>query len=95
MAKAADHALMRHVAVRYGPRGVRANAIAPGAIMHAKWEEVLPQDMKDWLLSNALIKSRLGRPQDIAAISALLMSEEGSYITGQVFCVDGGVTMRS
>ncbi|MCJ2180260.1 SDR family NAD(P)-dependent oxidoreductase [Novosphingobium album (ex Hu et al. 2023)] len=95
MAKAADHALMRHVAARYGPQGVRANAVAPGAIMHEKWEEALPQEMKDWLFGNAMIKSRLGRPQDIAAISAMLMSEEGSYITGQVFCVDGGVTMRS
>lgn len=95
MAKAADNALMRHVAARYGPMGVRANAVAPGAVMHGKWENELPQDMKDWLVAGALIKSRLGRPQDIAALSALLMSDEGSYITGQVICVDGGVTMRA
>jgi NAD(P)-dependent dehydrogenase (short-subunit alcohol dehydrogenase family) len=95
MAKAADNALMRHVAARYGSQGVRANAIAPGAVMHGKWEEALPADMKAWLLGQALVKSRLGRPADIAAMSALLMSDEGAYITGQTICVDGGVTMRA
>jgi NAD(P)-dependent dehydrogenase (short-subunit alcohol dehydrogenase family) len=41
------------------------------------------------------IKSRFGRPDDIASISALLMSEEGSFITAQVISVDGGLTMRA
>jgi NAD(P)-dependent dehydrogenase (short-subunit alcohol dehydrogenase family) len=41
-----------------------------------------------------LLKNRLGRPIDIAAMGALLMSDEGSYITGQVLTVDGGNTMR-
>jgi NAD(P)-dependent dehydrogenase (short-subunit alcohol dehydrogenase family) len=50
--------------------------------------------MKERLMSIARIKSRLGKPQDIAGLSALLMSDDGSYITGQVICVDGGVTMR-
>jgi NAD(P)-dependent dehydrogenase (short-subunit alcohol dehydrogenase family) len=42
----------------------------------------------------AMIKSRIGEPQDIASLSALLMSDEGSYITGQSIAVDGGVTYR-
>jgi NAD(P)-dependent dehydrogenase (short-subunit alcohol dehydrogenase family) len=95
MAKSAIHALMRHVAKRHGSNGIRANVVAPGTIMHGKWEEALPEDMKRGLMSSAVIQSRLGRPDDIAAMSALLMSEEGSYITGQVVCVDGGVTMRA
>jgi NAD(P)-dependent dehydrogenase (short-subunit alcohol dehydrogenase family) len=37
---------------------------------------------------------RLGRPEDIAAMGALLMSDEGSFITGQVLSVDGGNSMR-
>jgi len=41
------------------------------------------------------IKSRLGCPDDIAALGALLMSDEGSYITCEVISVDGGATMRS
>jgi NAD(P)-dependent dehydrogenase (short-subunit alcohol dehydrogenase family) len=95
MAKAAGHALMRHVAERFGAQGIRANTIAPGTIMHGKWDQELPQEMKDSLLDMATLKSRLGRPSDIAGLSALLMSDEGSYITGQVICVDGGITMRA
>jgi NAD(P)-dependent dehydrogenase (short-subunit alcohol dehydrogenase family) len=94
MAKTAGHALMRHVAEAFGAQGIRANAIAPGTIMHEKLDAELPQDMKDWLMGIALVKSRLGRPEDIAGLSALLMSDEGSYITGQVMCVDGGATLR-
>jgi NAD(P)-dependent dehydrogenase (short-subunit alcohol dehydrogenase family) len=95
MAKAAGHALMRHVAERFGAEGVRANAIAPGTIMHGKWDRELPQEMKDSLMGLATLKTRLGRPNDIAGLSALLMSEDGAYITGQVICVDGGITMRA
>ena len=43
----------------------------------------------------ASITSRVGRPDDIAAMATLLMSEEGGYITGQVISVDGGSTMRA
>jgi NAD(P)-dependent dehydrogenase (short-subunit alcohol dehydrogenase family) len=94
MAKSAIHALMRHVATRYGPDGVRANCIAPGSVMHEKWEDELSPAFKGWPLSRTPIKSRLGRPADIASLAALLMSDEGSYITGQVLSVDGGLTMR-
>lgn len=95
MAKSAGHALMRHVAHRHGSQGIRANTVAPGTIMHGKWEEELPSDMKQRLMASAVIQSRLGKPEDIAGISALLMSDDGAYITGQVICVDGGVTMRA
>lgn len=95
IAKAGVEALNRHVASRYAASGIRANCISPGSTMHERLEEELDQSMKDFCLSLALIKSRLGRPEDIAAMSALLMSDEGSYITGQVIGVDGGVVMRS
>jgi NAD(P)-dependent dehydrogenase (short-subunit alcohol dehydrogenase family) len=94
ISKAGGQALMRHVAARYGARGVRANCISPGSVLHGRHEDSLEPSMKEWLFSLALVKSRLGRPDDIAAMSALLMSDEGSYVTGQVISVDGGVTMR-
>ena len=94
ISKAGGQALMRHVAARYGARGVRANCISPGSVLHARHEDALDPSMKEWLFSLAALKSRLGRPDDIAAMSALLMSDEGSYVTGQVISVDGGVTMR-
>jgi len=94
VSKAAGHALMRHVASRYGPQGVRANSIAPGFIIHEGLGELDPQ-LLEWGKAGAAIKSRLGRPDDVASMSTLLMSDQGSYITGQVICIDGGTTMRS
>ena len=57
-------------------------------------ERELDDATKQWLFDLAVIKSRLGRPEDIAAMSALLMADEGAYITGQVIGVDGGVVLR-
>ena len=94
VAKAGVQALMRHVASRYGAQAIRANCISPGSTMHERLEAELDEGMKQWCLDLATIKSRLGRPEDIAAMAALLMSDEGAYITGQTISVDGGVTMR-
>jgi NAD(P)-dependent dehydrogenase (short-subunit alcohol dehydrogenase family) len=94
MSKAAVHALMRHVAAKHGRDGVRANCVAPGVIVHDGVKSALDPDFKKWALGIAHIKSRLGRPADIASAGALLMSDEGSFITGQVISVDGGATMR-
>jgi NAD(P)-dependent dehydrogenase (short-subunit alcohol dehydrogenase family) len=94
MSKSAVLALMRHVAARHGPDGVRANAIAPGYITRPGQENVFTPEMIERAAERAMIKSRIGEPQDIASLSALLMSDEGSYITGQSIAVDGGVTYR-
>lgn len=95
MSKASVHALMRHVAVRFGPQGVRANVIAPGLIWHAKLAKYISPEMKEEFKEANLLKTRLGAPGDIAAMAALLMSDEGAYITGQIISVDGGRTMRA
>jgi NAD(P)-dependent dehydrogenase (short-subunit alcohol dehydrogenase family) len=94
MSKAAAHALMRHVARRFGPDGIRANVIAPGVISHSRFEAVISPEMATAFKQMTAIKTRLGSPADIAAMGALLMSDEGSYITGQVISVDGGNLMR-
>jgi NAD(P)-dependent dehydrogenase (short-subunit alcohol dehydrogenase family) len=97
MSKAAGHALMRHVAGKYGAQGVRANSIAPGLIKHEKWAS-LPAETVAYLekmaLDRAAIKSGVATPDHIAALGALLMSDDGKFITGQVLSVDGGMTMR-
>jgi NAD(P)-dependent dehydrogenase (short-subunit alcohol dehydrogenase family) len=94
IAKAGVQALMRHVAARYGPSGVRANCIAPGAIIQDRYLGEHDAQIKEWSLGIALLKSRLGTAEDVASVGALLLSEEGSYITGQTISVDGGSTMR-
>jgi NAD(P)-dependent dehydrogenase (short-subunit alcohol dehydrogenase family) len=94
MSKEAAHALMRHVANRWGPEGIRANVIAPGVISHPRFEQVMPPEVKVAMKSRIPV-GRLGEATDIAAMAALLMSDEGSFITGQVISIDGGVSMRA
>lgn len=94
MSKAAGHALMRHVASRYGADGVRANAIAPGIILHDRLRANASPGFEDWAKRRTPYKTRLGDSGDIAAIGALLLSDEGAFITGQVISVDGGSSMR-
>jgi NAD(P)-dependent dehydrogenase (short-subunit alcohol dehydrogenase family) len=87
---------MRHVAVKYGPQGVRANVILPGMVKHEAWDGIpadILKSLEEQGTSTAQIK-RLGNTDDIAGLGALLMSKEGSYISGQVIAVDGGTTMR-
>ncbi|OBB59670.1 short-chain dehydrogenase [Mycobacterium sp. 852013-51886_SCH5428379] len=96
MSKAAELALMRHIARKYGPKGIRANAIAPGLIWHYKFDETpMPDGVVDQTRARQMIKSRFGDPDDIAALGALLLSDDGSFITAQTISVDGGVTFRA
>lgn len=94
MNKAAITALMRHVAKRFGHEGIRANAIAPGLIVHEKVEAMMPPEFLE-NSRQATVTGRLGRPEDIAAMAALLMSGDGLHITGQVINVNGGTIMRA
>lgn len=93
MAKSGIHALARHVASRWGKQGVRANVIAPGLIFHAGAVAVMGAHYGEQVLKTLKV-TRLGKPEDIAAMAALLMSEDGAFITGQVISVDGGASMR-
>lgn len=93
MSKGAILPLMRHVASRFGPRGLRANAIAPGVIMHPRLASAMPEAAKAAFCEQTRL-GRLGEPKDIAAVSAMLMSSDGEFITGQVIAVDGGGFMR-
>jgi NAD(P)-dependent dehydrogenase (short-subunit alcohol dehydrogenase family) len=93
MSKVSMHALARHVANRFGAQGIRANVICPGVVSHPRFEAMMPAEMVEEF-TKATLLGRLGRPIDIAAMGALMMSNEGSYITGQVISVNGGSVMR-
>jgi NAD(P)-dependent dehydrogenase (short-subunit alcohol dehydrogenase family) len=96
MSKSGLNALMRHVSSRWGREGIRANCVAPGLIMtKAMRENTDPEFGEFRALALGLGRSpRLGEPEDIAAAVAFLMSEDASWITGQVISVDGGATIR-
>lgn len=93
VSKAAEAALVRNLAVEYGPANVRVNGIAPGLVMtdfaRALWEN---PDAAQARIDRTPMR-RLGRPEDIAGTALLLASPAGSWITGQLFVVDGGVTI--
>ncbi|MDD3765393.1 MAG: SDR family NAD(P)-dependent oxidoreductase [Nevskiales bacterium] len=93
VSKSGLHALMRHVASRWGKDGVRANAIAPGLVITEQLREHFPESLRQATL--AVTRSpRLGTSEDIAAMVAMLMSDDGAWVTGQVIGVDGGAMLR-
>lgn len=93
MAKAGINALMRHVASRWGRHGIRANSIAPGLVLNKDNPKVIPEDVKAAALAGTR-STRLGTPDDIAAMVVHLLYDDGAWINGQVISVDGGWTMR-
>ena len=93
MAKSGINALVRHIASRWGRGGIRANAVAPGLVLTDTVSEALDPSFRAGALRNTR-SPRLGRPEDIAAMVAFLMSDDGEWINGQVISVDGGATLR-
>lgn len=94
MSKAADYALVRNLAVEWGPHGIRANGIAPGLIKtdfsRALWEN-------EQLLRNVERGTpvrRIGQPEDIGGVAVFLASRAAAYLTGQTLVVDGGITVK-
>lgn len=83
--------LTKTTAKELAGKNVRANAVAPGFIA-TEMTDGLPQQAKDVALQMIPLK-RMGQPADVAKLVAFLASDEGSYITGQVISVDGGLHM--
>ena len=89
--KAGLIALTKSVAKELGSRNILVNAIAPGFI-ETEMTAAMTQDARD-ALGKQIALERLGTAKDVAAIVAFLASDLASYITGQVFVVDGGMVM--
>lgn len=85
--KAALETWTKGTAKVLGPRGIRVNAVAPGAIERP--ETPRPQDLLDLFLKDTAL-NRPGTPQDIAGAVRFLCSDDASFITGEVLTVSGG-----
>lgn len=80
------------LALEWGPRGVRVNAIAPGFILTDLTKKLWSQPtMQAWNEANAPLR-RIGTPADLVGTAVFLASEASAFMTGQVLYVDGGFT---
>jgi peroxisomal 2,4-dienoyl-CoA reductase len=96
-AKAAIDAMTRHLAVEWGPQGVRLNSIAPGPIAGTEGMRRLggATSAAREFLQQQIPLQRLGTRTDIAEAALYLASDLSSYVTGSVLVVDGGAWMTS
>ena len=86
--KAAVHFLTKNLAVRFGPKGLTVNAIAPGPFESQMMDFMLQQFGDKIARENPM--GRIGNPYDMAGLAIYLASNATKYLTGQVIALDGG-----
>jgi NAD(P)-dependent dehydrogenase (short-subunit alcohol dehydrogenase family) len=100
MTKAGVNALMRHVAARWGKEGVTANVLAPGFTVTGEMKkqmEANAAEAQKWaqFYMDKTPHTRLGESEDHAAVVAMLLSDDGRWISGSIIDVNGGSLMRA
>jgi dehydrogenase/reductase SDR family protein 4 len=93
VSKAAEAQLARNLAVEWGTRGIRVNAIAPGVIKTGFAKALYDNPRAAELAASMTCLKRLGEPGDIAGVAVFLASDAARYITGQMILVDGGASI--
>lgn len=94
MSKSAINSFMKYCAVEFASRGIRCNSVCPGMIktplinVDTLTEEDMAKDADKYLLK------RYGEPEEVAHVTAFLLSEASSYVTGTSIIVDGGYTVN-
>jgi glucose 1-dehydrogenase len=87
--------LTKTLALEVADKGIRINAIAPGAIATMMNIDVLQDENKKKQEENKIPMHRIGEPSEIAQVAVFLASPRASYITGTTLYVDGGLTLVS
>ncbi len=93
LSKAADSQLARNLAVEWGPKNVRVNAIAPGIIKTDFAKALYENPETEKFVTRHYPIGRLGVVEDVAGVAVMLASRAGAFITGQTIVVDGGTTI--
>ncbi|MBB4140808.1 NAD(P)-dependent dehydrogenase (short-subunit alcohol dehydrogenase family) [Microbacterium invictum] len=91
--KGAIEAFTRAAAIELAPQSIRVNAVAPGAVSNAEYEQI-PNSRKR-IEAEPIPLGRIGRGDEIADAVAYLASDAASYVTGHVLTIDGGLTAQS
>ncbi len=94
LAKVGINGITQQTAQELGPRGIRVNAIAPGPVDTEATRTTVPPELLDRMV-NGLALKRQGTPDDLVGLCLFLLSDDASWITGQIFNVDGGQVFRS
>jgi 3-oxoacyl-[acyl-carrier protein] reductase len=94
LAKVGMNGLTQQLAHELGGQNIRVNAIAPGPIDTEATRNVVGAELVDELVKGLAIKRR-GTPEDLVGLCLFLLSDEASWITGQIYNVDGGQIFRS
>jgi NAD(P)-dependent dehydrogenase (short-subunit alcohol dehydrogenase family) len=95
VSKAGVEALMRSLAVEWGNRGIRMNAIAPGPIpTEGAFSRVLPRPELETIALERHPLHRFGTIQELANLAAFLVSDQSGYINGEVIRMDGGELLQ-
>ena len=95
MAKAGVLAMTRSLAVEWGGRGIRLNAIAPGPFpTEGAWSRLVPNAEMDRAWMNKIPLGRVGEHREPANLAAFLLAEGSAYINGEVVVIDGGEWLK-
>ena len=92
--KGAVLALTQSLAVQFGPKGIRTNAISPGPILTPLLDQLLSDPAKRALRLNRIPMGRFGKPEDVVYAGIYLASDESTWVNGANLVVDGGITIN-
>ncbi|WP_326950162.1 SDR family oxidoreductase [Amycolatopsis sp. NBC_01307] len=91
--KAGVNALTRHIASRWGKEGIRCNGVSPGMVLSETALATMSEEFRAAGLAGNR-STRLGRPADLAAAAAFLLSDDAEWVNGQTWSIDGGGSLH-